>query len=143
MDIIVNSKYFTVFIKEYLYWEYGKKSYTIKLKNELYKYSNNFLRGFVKGLMNTDGYVEVSNVSCASISERLLKNLLEIYDKFGLKYKFSLRVKDLPQKNLFLVRVYRDSLERYLELFGFSNTYKLEKLKWILNKRNKNGIGQI
>ena len=140
MDIAVHSKSFIEFIRKFLVWE-GKKSPSIRLKYDLNKYGEDFLKGFVRGLMDTDGYVEVSNVSCASISERLIKNLLEIFDKFELKYKFSIRIKKLPQKNIFLVRVYRCSLEDYRDLFGFANKYKFDKLKWILNK--KNGASRI
>lgn len=141
MDITIHSKAFIEFIRQFLSWE-DKKSPSIRLRNNLNKYSEDFLKGFVRGLMDTDGYVEISNVSCASISERLIKNLLEIFDKFGLKYKFSIRIRNnTPQKDLFLVRVYRGSLEDYYNLFGFSNNYKLDKLKWILNK--KDGASRI
>jgi len=131
LDIIVNSKKFINFIFLFLEWK-GKRTYSIMLKHELKEYSNEFLRGFVRGLMDTDGYVERSNVSCGVVSEGLIKNLTQIFDKFNIKYKFSIKKREPLRRNLFLVRVYRDSLNKYYLFFGFSNLYKLEALEKII-----------
>ena len=138
LDICVNSLDYINFIKKFLEWE-GKKTYSIRLKKNLDEYDNDFLKGFSKGLMDTDGYVEVSNVSCGCTSERLIRNLAEIFDKFDIKYKITLKKREPLRKNLFLIRVYRASLEKYKKTIGFSNPYKLQKLNSIL----KNGDTRI
>jgi hypothetical protein len=132
LDISFNSKYFINILKEYLVWD-KNKTLSIRLKNEIQNYSLEFLKGFSRGLMDTDGYVEISNVSCACISERLIKNLTQIFDLLSIRYKWSEK-RNQNKQTLFLVRVYRDSLESYLMNIGFSNPYKLTSSRNILKK---------
>lgn len=134
MDISLNSKEYYIYIKQFLEWD-EVRSHSIRLKNNLDWYSDEFIIGFTRGLMDTDGYVEISNVSCGSTSERLIKNLAQIFDKFGLRYKISIKKREPKRKNLFLIRVYRNSLQDYNKIIGFSNKYKLEKLKKILENK--------
>lgn len=131
LDIAVNSKELIDFIHTFLCWE-DKRTYSIRLIKELDKYNEDFLKGFVRGLMDTDGYVEVSNVSCGVVSKGLIKNLAQILDKFNLKYKLSTKIREPLRRNLFLIRIYRNSLDKYYNLIGFSNLYKLEALKRII-----------
>ena len=138
IEVAVNSKKYIEFIREFLIWE-GKKSYSVRLKNNFNTYNKKFLIGFARGLMDTDGFIEVSNVSCGCISERLIKNILDIFDAFGIKYKFSERIRN-GRRNLFLVRVYRESLSDYAKIIGFSNRYKRERLQKIIKW---NGVGRI
>jgi hypothetical protein len=132
IDVTINSLSFINLIKQYVDWK-EKKGHSIELKENIGKYSKDFLIGFARGLMDTDGYVEVSNVSCASISEKLIKNLMEIFDIFNIEYKYSIKERK-NRKDLFLVRVHRKSLEKYKKVIGFNNEYKLVKLNKILNK---------
>lgn len=138
MDISLNSKEYIRFIHEFLEWD-DVRSHSIRLKFSVENYNQDFIKGFARGLMDTDGFVEVSNVSCGSTSERLIKNLAEIFDKSRLRYKISVKIRAPLRKNLFLIRVYRDSLEDYKKTIGFSNPYKLQKLNKILN----NGVAEI
>lgn len=135
VEVGVTSKEYLEFIRKFVSWE-GKRTYSIGLKNKIEDYDKDFLRGFVRGLMDTDGYIEISNVSCAVVSENLIKSLAQILDLFGLRYKLTKKKRVPPQKDIFLIRIYRDSLEKYHELFGFSNKYKLESLNKIINKKN-------
>lgn len=138
IDISLHSKDFINFIKKYVQWD-DVRSHSIRLKQDLKNHNPDFIIGFARGLMDTDGFVEVSNVSCGSTSERLIINLSEIFDKFGIKYKISIKKREPLRKNLFLIRVYRDSLENYKDIIGFSNPYKSKKLRVIL----KNGVAEI
>lgn len=127
----VNSKEYYYFIKRYLIWEQDK-TVTIRLTNKS-ALSGDFLKGFARGLMDTDGYVEISNVSCACISRVLINDLIYIFRKYNLTYKLTERKRE-GKRPLFLVRVYRDSLEKYKELIGFSNQHKINSLNKILEK---------
>ncbi|MDP1729049.1 MAG: LAGLIDADG family homing endonuclease [archaeon] len=132
LDISLSSKSFIELIKKHLIWK-KNKTLTIGLKHHLKNYSRDFLVGFARGLMDTDGYVEISNASCACISKRLIHNLISIFDFFKIKYKLTEKVRK-NRKKLFLVRVYRESLNNYFEIMGFSNPYKLKALKQILKR---------
>nr|AQS31720.1 hypothetical protein [uncultured archaeon]AQS31822.1 hypothetical protein [uncultured archaeon] len=134
IEVLVNSKDYSEFIRKFLSWE-NKKTYSVRLKHELASYDDKFLIGFARGLMDTDGFVEVSNVSCGCVSEQLIKNLGRIFDRFGIRYKMSRKIREPKRKDLFLVRVYRESLKDYFGLIGFSNRYKFDALNKILEGR--------
>jgi hypothetical protein len=59
------------FIKEYLKWD-EIKGQTVRLKDNLTNYSNNFLKGFVRGLFDTDGNVnkKKAQIMLGSISKK-------------------------------------------------------------------------
>lgn len=130
VDVLVNSKCLISFIKNFLLWD-GRKTYTVRLRLDLKKYSRSFIIGFARGLMDTEGFVEVSNVSCACTSKSLIKNLTGIFDILNIKYKLSERTREGRHK-LFLIRVYKKSLKKYFNYIGFSNKYKSDALKRII-----------
>lgn len=134
--LTVNSKEYIEFIKTYLTWE-KDKTYTIRLKEGISRYSDNFLRGFARGLMDTDGFLNQGNAVCACISEQLIDNLADIF----LKFNFSITRRILARKGnsrpLYFVRVRRKSLESYEKIIGFSNSHKIETLNKILEVNSK------
>lgn len=135
IDVAISSRLFIDLIREYLIWE-GKKTYSVRLKNNLSSYSDDFLKGFVRGLMDTDGYVEISNPGITCVSQQLIRDLRSIFDKYKIDYKYSIRKHNDHRRNGHLVRVYRGSLDDYQKLFGFSNSYKSEKIRGILNRKS-------
>ena len=137
LDISLSSKSFYELIKKHLTWN-GNKTFSIRLRKDMGSYDKKFLAGFARGLMDTDGYVEISNVSVACISEGLIKDMAKILNKYNLRYKLSKKLRE-GRQILYLIRVYRDSLEKYAKLIGFSNFYKAEALRKILNKSNRKG----
>lgn len=130
IEILVNSRTYMEFIKKFLFWE-GKKTYSVCLRSPLGEYNEDFLIGFARGLMDTDGFVELYNVSCGCVSKELIGNLTDIFNKLGISYKVSKRIKE-GRRDLFLIRVPKGGLRKYHKLIGFSNPYKLNKLKQIL-----------
>ncbi len=131
IDLTINSKDFYEFIKGYLIWD-TNKTLSIRLKDKLSNYSNEFLIGFTRGLMDTDGFLNDSNVVCACISIKLMDNLAEIFAKFNIKTSRTVVKGKENKKDLFYVRVLKEGLTEYQNLVGFSNGYKQEKLKNIL-----------
>lgn len=132
-DVGVNSKEYIQFIEKFLIWE-DKKTYSVQLRNSINSYNQEFLRGFVRGLMDTDGWVGESSVFCGSVSKNLIENLAAIFDTLGISYKLSKRNPKGNQKEFNLIRVPKNNLQKYLEIIGFSNLAKLNKLKTILKK---------
>ena len=132
--IVVKSKEYAEFIKNYIIWD-KNKTLSIRLKKRITEFSEEFLEGFARGLMDTDGFVESSNVSCACASEKLIDNLEQILSYFNIKYKRSIKFRAAPRSSLHLIRVYADSLERYHNLIGFSNNHKINSLNKILSNK--------
>ncbi|MEK6855922.1 MAG: LAGLIDADG family homing endonuclease [Nanoarchaeota archaeon] len=134
--LVVKSKEFINFIKNYLIWE-KDKTFTIRLKNNLSQYSNEFLKGFARGLMDTDGFMSPGNAVCACISKELINNLSDIFDKFGLKTTRRILDRGGNTRPLNFVRVRRMSLNDYSKIIGFSNSNKAKTLNSILNKQSQ------
>jgi len=135
--VTVNSKEYINFIKEYLAWE-DDKTFTIRLKKDLSQYSDEFLRGFARGLMDTDGFMNSANAVCACISKELINNLSDIFTKEGLEIKRRVLVRGGNTRPLNFVRVRSKSLENYAKLIGFSGENKMNYLKEILKRRCSN-----
>jgi hypothetical protein len=132
--LTVNSKEYINFIKTYLIWD-KDKTLTIKLKNKISENSEDFLKGFARGLMDTDGFLNSSNVICACISKELINNLSDIFVKFGLNITRTSLNRGGNTRELYFVRVRSASLNEYANLIGFSGQNKLNSLKLILQKR--------
>jgi hypothetical protein len=114
-------KIFSKFVFDFLdtFCNYGSnKTYTVRLKKKRYKKS--FLRGFLLGLMITDGYITYSDCVFTSISEKLILNAKNALSTCGFessikKYKnrdwhmvYRLRIKDPKNFNKFLSKTLED-----------------------------------
>lgn len=139
INLTIKSKAYINFIQKFLIWE-KDKTFTIRLKNELNEYSEEFLQGFARGLMDTDGFLNEGNAACGCISQQLMNNLADIFKKFDIDFSRTSRKPYGNNRELFLVRALRTGLKNYSNSVGFSNNYKREKLYKILNK---NGDARI
>ncbi|MBI2508279.1 hypothetical protein HYV89_04990 [Candidatus Woesearchaeota archaeon] len=131
IEIRIYSKEFYNLLREYITWE-GIKTYSVRLLRGINDYSEDFLKGFIRGLMDTDGFVENYNLSLGVTSKPLILNFEDILSKFDIQYKLTIRKRDSTRKDLFLCRIHRVSLELYRDLFGFSNPRKMNGLLNIL-----------
>ena len=75
--------WFLTFIDKYLIHE-KNKTLTVRLRRNVEYYSNKFLRGFLLGLMISDGCMKNKFVF-TTISEKLAKNVEEILNIVGYK----------------------------------------------------------
>ena len=122
-------------LKRSEYAEYTKQMWTmarVRLKDNILAYNPNFLRGFVRGLMDTDGFVGISNICFAVVSKSLVLNFKDILFLFNIESKFFTKIRERNRKDLHFCRVNRPYLDLYHNLFGFSNQRKLDSLLRIL-----------
>lgn len=83
VSIEIESKRIYEIIEEYLVWGKAiRRSKTINLNMEK-SYSSDFLCGFVKGLIESDGWIYHNQVGLKSISKLLAINFYEILPKLG------------------------------------------------------------
>ena len=79
----IDSKFIYYFFDEYLTYV-GRKAHTIQLKHNVNKYSDNFLNGFLLGLVLSDGYLK--KCFCFStVSKGLAKNIIGTLKAFNYK----------------------------------------------------------
>ena len=111
----INSKDFYKLIREYLTWE-EDKTFTIRLLKPIQIYSEDFLRGFARGLMDTDGFLNEGNAGCACISEELINNLAGVYKLYNFDISRSRIIRDGNRRPIFYIRVLRKSLKNFGEV---------------------------
>lgn len=134
--VFVNSKDYIEFIKKYLIWE-SDKTFTIRLKNPINSYPDSFLKGFARGLMDTDGFLNTSNAACACISSSLMDNLSEIFTKFKIDHSKTLTKRYGNQRDIVYVRAFRSTLNRFNDEIGFSSPHKQMTINNILKPKGK------
>ena len=117
---------------QFLKWTSHKKSKTVSLKLSIPQYSKAFLKGFIRGLIDTDGTVDTyGRICCTTISKELMRNLFKAYCQFGFNPKRWIRTKNV--KNFkYSVVISRREANKYLKIIQFGNKYKEEKLKQLM-----------
>lgn len=106
---------------------FGKyKTRDFLLNDEIGDYTSCFLRGFVRGLMDTDGYVSTNGNLCIGlISKSAIDQMGEILIKENIKFKYSKReINEKMRYPLHILSISRKSTKKYLEVIGFSNPRK-------------------
>ncbi len=75
-------------VKESLIWDFNKrKSHSVRLKNE--KYSNRFKIGFLRGSIDSDGYLSNKVINFATSSPHLAKNIKNFLCDLDFKFNYS------------------------------------------------------
>lgn len=119
-------------IKSFLQWKPFQKTKTVCLKETVNFQSNDFLRGFIRGLIDTDGTIDqYGRISCLSISKSLMQNLFDAFKKFNFKPKWWIKKKNLKNTK-YCIAISKKEAPKYLNAIGFGNKYKEEKLKKII-----------
>lgn len=114
-SIEIESKPIFEFIQNFLKWGVGRRCKTISLKYRPECYSGDFLRGFVRGMVESDGWISHGQVGFTSVSQALVSNFCRALELLG--YRFSARCNKDKRKNrtlLYHVRVFppQDFLEQ-------------------------------
>lgn len=121
--IQIISKDISNHIKKFLFWE-GKKTYSVRLKKQPKYYSLDFLKGFCRGLMDSDGWSTKGNLMISCVSEKLMNNLSESLTICGvphLKTKWKRKDEVKSQTAIFLKK---ERAIKYSKIIGTSNSKK-------------------
>jgi len=109
----IDSKFIYYFFDKYLSYDpKGRKVYTIRLKTIIDRYSKDFLKGFLLGLVLSDGYLK--DCFCfATVSKGLAENIIETLNIFNYKtycYLFNNRNLIGNWKPLYNVKIERSKV---------------------------------
>ena len=111
----MRSKDIYLFIKNYLIWN-GKKYYSVHLKDKASKYSKKFLKGFVRGLFDTDGSMNrnLPRAVFGTVSKLLSNNVEEILSLLNINYtKNTVIDKRVNRKPLILIEIRRSNINKF------------------------------
>ena len=107
-----NSRFIYDFIQNYVVYETGRKTYTVKLRKRVGCYSTPFLEGCLLGLTLSDGYLK-DNFAFGVTSSRLAKNVYDILNKFGYNSRHSIQRREKYRwKNLYVVSLNKEQSNR-------------------------------
>ncbi len=113
----LHSGKFCDFILSYV--DFGqRKVATIELKNKKLLKERSFVKGFLRGLIDSDGYVRKSRkeIYYGSISNKLFKDFLDGLDLFGFKYKTYLQKS--AYSDFHKVRICGDEVDKFIKIIN-------------------------
>ncbi len=134
-------------IKRFLTFKSGdgeKKTYSVRLLNSVESYSKKFLRGFIKGLVASDGSVYFKyypnrnrffkNIEVNLTSKELALQYKNALDMFGINSRFYTYIpKNLIAKPVYEVHIKAlSSIQKFYYKIGLSEERKSAKLKNIM-----------
>lgn len=111
----MRSKDIRLLINNYLTWK-GRKSHSICLKNDVKTHSKKFLKGFVRGLFDTDGFIDrsIPRVIFGTVSKLLSNNVEEILSLLKIGYtKNTVIDKRANRKPLLLIEISRRNMNEF------------------------------
>lgn len=115
------SKDVSNFIKNYLFWKENKTK-TVQLIKPISKYSIDFLRGFCRGLFDTDGWITKNNLMISCVSDNLMKDLSYSLKSFSIQHKLTeWKRRDEPNPVKAIV-LDKQNTTKYFHLIGTSNS---------------------
>jgi len=112
----VHSKKFCDFILSYV--KFGlKKTRTIELKRKILLTNRNFTKGFLKGLIDSDGYVRKGRreIYFGSVSNKLIKDFIKGLSLFSLNYKLYVQKRN-GYLDFYKVRLANDEVDRFINI---------------------------
>ncbi len=123
-----NSKIVYLWLKKYLVWDENKTA-TIRLKGKIFDYSRLFLIGFLRGCLDTDGYVSRNGGSTvfATISIKLADQISEALSLLNVPY--CCKVYYSRWKPLYTIRVKRSKALSLLAILLPSNAKRAYKVR--------------
>lgn len=134
-------------IKEYLIWESKNKTYTVHLSRSLESYGPKFIKGFLKGLISTDGSVSYKATGRGRLTIQFCtssKNLLDQYNSglafFGIDYISYKR--DNHGNTMWATEFSKKSMiKKFYDNVGLNEARRRDKLqKFIKNNLAREGI---
>ncbi len=110
------SKEIYTFIRNYLTWDPNyKKTYTIKLIKT--DHSKDFMIGFIRGSLDSDGYFSEDKISFASTSKGLICNISKFLDNFNIVHSVKLyHEKRENRKDIYHLNIFKSERERFIDL---------------------------
>jgi len=116
INLVYYSREIFNLIKMYLDWpQESKKTYGVHLKNS--GLSDSFIQGFLRGCLESDGYISKSRISFASVSKRLGDDMTSALDRLKIGYSVNVyQDKRGKRAEIVQITVSRFDRERFLAL---------------------------
>ena len=116
IDLCYYSKGIHNLVASYLTWDKSsKKTYSVKLKSE--KQPNNFIIGFIRGCLDSDGHLSNKKINFATVSNGLCRNISNLLNKLEIKHSVRLyKEKRVNRKDIYHINVLNSDYNKFLRL---------------------------
>lgn len=113
--IEIISKDVILFIKKYLKWKNRFKTRTIELVKNVKKYPIEFNKGFLRSLIDSDGYIRKgrNEIYFGSVSKNLIKNFIDSLKIFNFKFKIYKQKQTTDSKIFYEVRLSNEEVVKF------------------------------
>jgi len=102
-----------------------KKTYNIYIKKSFNSLSNDFLRLFVRGIVDTDGHHKKDGrIVLCLVSKRMIQQVSSILKSLSINNKVYIKNKKLPKRKQYELTIPKREVEKYIKIIGFSNKRK-------------------
>ncbi len=136
--LVIQRKRVYQIIRLLLNWSIKNKTYTIGLVNDLQNYDSAFLKGFIRGLISTDGSVSYKGnkklrvkVEFSSTSKRLINQYVSALKLFGIPS--NMYYKNNNSHSIWSVEFSRKtSVENFYNNIGLNESLRSAKLKTVV-----------
>lgn len=101
---------------KYLIWDKtARKTYSVQLKNQ--QHSRKFIIGFIRGNLDSDGYLSEKKISFASVSPGLIRNIAFFLDNFKIVHSVRKYKEKRPnRKDIYHINILKRDFNRFLDL---------------------------
>lgn len=116
INLCYYSKNIYEFVKDYLCWDLNEpKTYSVRLKKE--DYSSAFMVGFIRGSLDSDGYLSSKKVSFATVSPGLKESIIRCLDSLDLSYSVRLyKEKRENRRDIYHVNILRKDFNKFYQI---------------------------
>lgn len=121
------------FIHKYLTWDANKrKSHTIRLKN--HNHSMRFKVGFLRGCLDSDGYLSNQKINFATSSLKLAKDINDFLMHLNIKFSYSVYKEKRPNRvNMHHTDIGKNQRNQFLSIIEPRETKNLNAPAGIRN----------
>lgn len=104
------------FVEKYLEWDkLAKKTYSVRLRHT--NHSREFMIGFLRGCLDSDGYVSQKKITFASVSTPLIDNIHKFLSKFKIRHSVYVSKSKKPNKrDMYFVYISKQEHCKFLNI---------------------------
>lgn len=124
LNLCYDSKIIHEFVHKYLLWDKdSRKAHSVRLKS--LKHSTNFKIGFIRGSLDSDGHFSKKQISFASVSPRLIRNIEEFLKDLNLSHSLTCyKEKRKNRKDLYQIRILKKDHKKFMNTIKPRNRVK-------------------
>ena len=115
-------------VRKYLTWNDNEpKTYSVTLIKQIL--SEEFMIGFLRGNIDSDGHISKSKISFDSVSKELIRSISKCLDFLRIKYRYrEYQEKRLNRRNMHNISICREDFDKFFYIIKPRNSRNMHRL---------------